>query len=76
MPQIVTRGWLVDVARRWSAGDVITPTSAGIDPSPGDAVLFHTGWGAHWDDPETYLSGEPGPGCELAELAGRSAASR
>ena len=24
-----------------------------IDPAPGDAVLFHTGWGAHWDDAET-----------------------
>jgi kynurenine formamidase len=29
-------------------------------------VLFHTGWGAHWNDPETYISGEPGPGMELA----------
>jgi kynurenine formamidase len=37
-----------------------------IDPQPGDAVLFHTGWGAHWDDPDTYQSGEPGPGLELA----------
>ena len=25
---------------------------AGIEPAPGDAVLFHTGWGAHWDDPD------------------------
>ena len=39
----------------------------GLEPEPGDAVLFHTGWGPHWDDPETYLSGEPGPGLELAE---------
>ena len=29
-------------------------------------MLFHTGWGAHWDDPETYLRGEPGPGMEVA----------
>ena len=29
-------------------------------------MLFHTGWGAHWDDPATYLAGEPGPGLELA----------
>jgi kynurenine formamidase len=48
-------------------GDVITPADcAGIDPEPGDAVLFHTGWGRHWTDPDTYLSGEPGVGCELA----------
>ena len=30
-------------------------------------MLFHTGWGAHWEDAETYLSGEPGPGLELAD---------
>jgi kynurenine formamidase len=65
VPQIVTRGWLVDAAGL-GAGDVIgVPTD--IDPAPGDAVLFHTGWGAHWDDPDTYLAGEPGPGRELAE---------
>jgi kynurenine formamidase len=33
----------------------------------GDAVLFHTGWGTLWmTDNEAYLSGEPGPGLELA----------
>ena len=47
----------------------------GIDPAPGDAVLFHTGWGEHWDDPERYLSGEPGPGCAVAHwLAERGVA--
>jgi kynurenine formamidase len=67
VPQIVTRGWLVDVAEL-GPGDVITPAdAAGIDPTPGDAVLFHTGWGANWSDPELYVSGEPGPGCALAE---------
>jgi kynurenine formamidase len=66
VPQIVTRGWLVDAAG--GPGDVIGPDAVtGIDPEPGDAVLFHTGWGAHWNDPDTYVSGEPGPGCELAE---------
>jgi len=75
VPQIVTRGWLVD-ASGLGAGGVIEPEScAGIDPSPGDAVLFHTGWGRYWEDPETYLSGEPGPGCELAQwLADRDIA--
>jgi kynurenine formamidase len=67
VPQIVTRGWLVDAAGL-QPGDVITPAAcAEIDPEPGDAVLFRTGWGRHWDDPDTYLSGEPGPGCELAD---------
>ena len=59
VPQIVTRGWLVDVAPL-GLGEVIGVPD--IDPAPGDAVLFHTGWGAHWDDADTYLSGEPGPG--------------
>lgn len=63
VPQIVTRGWLIDVAPL-DAGEVIGVPD--IDPAPGDAVLFHTGWGEHWDDPETYMSGEPGPGLELA----------
>jgi kynurenine formamidase len=67
IPQIVTRGWLVDVSSR-EAGDVIgVEDVGGIEPEPGDAVLFHTGWGAHWRDAEHYLSGEPGPGLELAE---------
>ena len=75
VPQIVTRGWLVD-ASGLDAGGVIQPESCGgIDPEPGDAVLFHTGWGRYWDDPDTYVSGEPGPGCELAQwLADRDVA--
>jgi kynurenine formamidase len=63
VPQIVTRGWLVDA----TAVDVIgVEQLGGIEPAPGDAVLFHTGWGRHWDDPEIYLSREPGPGMEVA----------
>jgi kynurenine formamidase len=75
VPQIVTCGWLVN-ASGLPAGGVIGPEHcAGIDPEPGDAVLFHTGWSRHWEDPETYLSGEPGPGCELAQwLADREVA--
>jgi kynurenine formamidase len=66
VPQIVTRGWLVDVAPL-APGDVIgLDAVAGIEPEPGDAVLFHTGWGDHWSNPDTYLSGEPGPGLALA----------
>jgi kynurenine formamidase len=73
IPQIVTPGWLVDVAaargvERLGPGDVITIDDlAGVEPEPGDAVLFHTGWSAHWDDADAYLAGEPGPGLELAE---------
>jgi kynurenine formamidase len=75
VPQIVTRGWLVD-ASGLGAGEVISPEhSRSIDPEPGDAVLFHTGWGRHWNDPDMYLAGEPGPGCELAQwLADRQVA--
>jgi kynurenine formamidase len=69
IPQIVTRGWLVDVSEReLGVGGVVSLEDVeGIDPEQGDAVLFHTGWGAHWEDAETYLSGEPGPGYDLAE---------
>jgi kynurenine formamidase len=69
IPQIVTRGWLVDVSERsLGPGGVVTVDDLdGIDPEPGDAVLFHTGWGDHWDEPEAYLSGEPGPGYDVAE---------
>jgi len=75
VPQIVTQGWLVD-ASGLEAGEVIgIENCAQIDPEPGDAVLFHTGWSRHWDEPEVYLSGEPGPGCELAAwLADRDVA--
>ena len=67
VPQIVTRGWLVDVAPL-GPGEVIgLDAVAGIDPEPGDAVLFNTGWGASWSDPDVYLWGEPGPGLRLAE---------
>jgi kynurenine formamidase len=66
VPQIVTRGWLVDVGG-FEAGEVVgVDHVAGLEPEPGDAVLFHTGWGANWSDPELYLAGEPGPGLELA----------
>jgi kynurenine formamidase len=73
--QIVTRGWLVDVPGL-GAGGVVTPEHcANIDPEPGDAVFFHTGWSRHWDEPDMYVSGEPGPGCELAQwLADRNVA--
>ena len=81
VPQIVTRGWLVDVpgvrgVERLERGDVIgVDDLAGVDPTPGDAVLFHTGWGALWSDAEAYLDGEPGPGCAAAAwLAGRGVA--
>jgi kynurenine formamidase len=77
VPQIVTHGWLVDVASRGlEAGGVIgLDDVAAIDPAPGDAVFFHTGWGRHWPDAESYLAGQPGPGLELGEwLAARGVA--
>jgi kynurenine formamidase len=67
IPQIVTRGWLVDVSPL-EPGDVIGLDAVkDVDLEPGDAVLFHTGWSAHWTDGEMYLSGEPGPGLAVAE---------
>jgi kynurenine formamidase len=68
VPQIVTRGYLVDVSmRELGPGGVIGIDDLdGLEPEPGDAVLFHTGWGARWERPSDYLAGEPGPGLELA----------
>jgi kynurenine formamidase len=68
VPQIVTRGFLVDVSdRALGAGGVIGIDDLdGLEPEAGDAVFFHTGWGARWEHPAGYLSGEPGPGLELA----------
>jgi kynurenine formamidase len=76
VPQIVTRGLLVDVpttpgAGRLGVGDVITVADVeqaldGLEPAAGDAVLFHTGWSANWENADDYLAGEPGPGCEVA----------
>jgi kynurenine formamidase len=69
IPQVVTHGWLVDVSGLdLHAGDLITVDHlAGIDPEPGDAVLFHTGWSTRWTDPDAYLEGEPGPGYAVAD---------
>jgi kynurenine formamidase len=65
-PQFVTTGWLVD-ASPLGAGDVIgLEHLRDIDPQPGDAVFFHTGWGALWTSPEDYVAGEPGPGLDVA----------
>jgi kynurenine formamidase len=73
LPQIVTRGVLIDVAARrgveWlEPGDVIGLADvAGVDVRPGDAVFFHTGWGSLWgSDNVRYGEGEPGPGMAVA----------
>lgn len=80
LPQVVTRGVLLDVAavrgvERLGPGDVVTPAdaeaacdAAGVQVRRGDAVLFHTGWGSLWGkDDDRYVSAEPGPGMALAE---------
>jgi kynurenine formamidase len=77
IPQIVTRGLLVDVPASRSGGhlgigDVVTVEDieralGGLQAEPGDAVLFHTGWGERWEDADAYLEGEPGPGRAAAE---------
>ncbi len=85
IPQVVTCGWLIDVpaVRGTGAlgrGDVINLADVeaaldGAQPAPGDAVLFHTGWGERWSAPPEYLDGEPGPGLALAQwLAERGVA--
>jgi kynurenine formamidase len=78
LPQVVTRGVLLDIAvlrgvDHLGQGEVITPADAEaalarqqLGVEPGDAVLFHTGWGRHWGiDNDAYVTGEPGPGMAL-----------
>jgi kynurenine formamidase len=79
LPQIVTRGVLLDIAAVRGGplrpGAVITVAdaesalmAAGVELRAGDAVLFHTGWGELWDvDNDRYAAGEPGPGCAVAQ---------
>jgi kynurenine formamidase len=80
LPQIVTRGVLLDIAAlrgvpRLEAGEVITVEDAeaalekaALSVRPGDAVLFHTGWSQLWGlDNSAYSAGEPGPGVALGE---------
>jgi len=75
IPQIVTRGFLVDVAPLASGAVIGVGAVAELNPEPGDAVFFHTGWGSRWSEAADYLSGEPGPGMQLAEwLASRGIA--
>jgi kynurenine formamidase len=77
VPPIVTRGVLIDIAaykgvERLTKGYVISLADAqgalkeqNLTLRPGDAVLFHTGWGGLWGkDNAEFLSGEPGPGLE------------
>ena len=79
LPQIVTRGVLLDIAavrdvERLEPGYVITVadveaalTATGIGVGAGDAVFLHTGWGGLWGaDDELYSAGEPGPGMAVA----------
>lgn len=78
VPPIITRGVLLDMAaykgvERLAKGYVISLTDVqgalkkqGLSLRPGDAVLFHTGWGGLWGKDNTeFLSGEPGPGLEV-----------
>ena len=77
---IFTRGVLVDVAgykgvERLAAGYVISPADLqnalqkqGVEITPGDAVLIHTGHGRLWKkDNEAFVKGEPGIGRAAAE---------
>ncbi len=80
VPPVITRGILVDATvergvDQLEVGDLITVAQVesflklkGIDVRPGDAVIFHTGWGRLYEtDGVRFNSGEPGVGMEVAE---------
>lgn len=74
----VTRGVCLDIAALrgvavMEPGDAVTPGDLeaacarhGVEIAPGDVVLVHTGWMAHWEDAERYLAAEPGIGWAAA----------
>lgn len=87
IPQIVTRGWLVDVTAvrgvdQLQVGDVITTEDVrralgGREPGSGDALLFHTGWGRLWTDPvggrgEQDLGGVRRPRADSHDVTGEN----
>ncbi|HRK18318.1 MAG TPA: cyclase family protein [Hyphomicrobiaceae bacterium] len=76
---IITRGWLFNIAatkgRRMNLGEEIKVADIeaamkrqninASDIKPGDALFFHTGWGALWGkDNVEFGKGEPGIGLE------------
>ncbi len=78
---IITRGWLFDMAalkgRNLALGEEIKTADiqaamqrqkiAEADIKPGDALFFHTGWGALWGkDNDQFGKGCPGIGMEAA----------
>lgn len=81
---IVARGVLLDIAaargvESMEAGDVITMDDIeaalkkqgmeGFEFMEGDALIFRTGWEAHWTDAAKYNAGAPGIGMEVARWA-------
>ena len=77
---IVARGILLDIqavrGRIMNKGEVITMADVkaalkkqgmeGFKFASGDAVIFRTGWEAHWSDPAKFNDGCPGIGMEVA----------
>ncbi len=81
VPQIVTRGVLVDMmaykGRELEAGEAITVEDVkgclkkqGVDVGSGDALLIRTGW-MRWfkEDPKKFMSGEPGITVDVIDWA-------
>lgn len=81
VPPVVTRGVVLDLAayrgvERLEAGTVISRADLrgalerrDLSLRAGDAVLLHTGWGGLWEDePDRFLSGQPGPDLAAARF--------
>lgn len=81
MTPILCRAVFADVAKLLGVqtldlGYAISPeeidqalNAVGVEVRPGDAVFVNTGWGNHWTDPRTYISGEPGLSKRCAQWA-------
>lgn len=80
IPPIATRGVLINMAKYLGVDMVAKSTvftrpqveaaakAQGVEIREGDVVLFHTGWQRlSTEDPERFISGEPGPGESAAQ---------
>ena len=69
---VVLKGGMMDAGQEISAADIKAALQkqniAESDIKPGDAIMFHTGWGSLWmKNNDRFNSGEPGIGLDAAK---------
>lgn len=69
---VALKGGMMDAGQEITAADIKAALQkqniAESDVKPGDAIMFHTGWGSLWmKNNDRYNSGEPGIGLDAAK---------